>query len=100
MKSGCKLFNLHYSLITIRYSLFIFLLFTFYLSPAQPSWQWAKSGTCTTTDNGTAITSDNSGNVYLTGYFFGSNLTFSTTTLTNSGNYDAHIVKYDNSGNF
>ncbi len=101
MKSGCKSFNFHYSLITIRYSLFFFSLFTVYHSPSQtPYWQWAQSGTCTTTDNGSAITSDNSGNVYLTGYFFGSNLTFSTTTLTNAGNYDAHIEKYDNSGNF
>lgn len=82
--------------------LFIFLLFTFYLLPAQPppSWQWAQTGTCTTNDNGSSVATDNSGNVYTTGYFFGSNFTFSSTTLINAGNYDAYITKHDFSGNF
>jgi hypothetical protein len=84
----------------VRKLLFVFILFTFYLSPAQPTWQWAQSGTCTTSDNGSAITTDINGNVYTTGYFFGSNLTFSSTTLINSGNYDAFVVKHDNNGNF
>lgn len=84
----------------MRKLLFILLLFTFYLLPAQPSWSWAQSGTCTTTDNGSSVTSDNTGNVYTTGYFFGSNFTFSTTTLINAGNYDAYISKHDNAGNF
>lgn len=85
----------------MRKFILIIILFTFYLSPSQsPTWQWAQSGTCTTTDNGSAVTSDNSGNVFTTGYFFGTNFTFSTTTLINAGNYDAYIAKHDNLGNF
>jgi hypothetical protein len=85
----------------VKQFVFGFLFFLFSALGAQsPSWQWAQSGTCTTTDNGSAVTSDISGNVYTTGYFFGSNFTFSTTTLINAGNYDAYISKHDNSGNF
>jgi hypothetical protein len=82
---------------------FIFCLFFLISSYSEAqfySWQWAQTGTCTTTDTGSSITSDNSGNVYTTGYYFGSNLTFSTTTLINAGNYDAYVVKHDNGGNF
>ena len=86
----------------MKYLLFSFYLFISILSDAQPppSWQWARTGTCTTSDNGSSITTDNSGNIYTTGYFFGSNFTFSTTTLTNAGNYDAYIAKFDFAGNF
>lgn len=80
---------------------FGFLLLTFSLLHSQaPSWQWAQNGNCTTTDNGSAITTDLNGNVYTTGYFYGSNLTLGTTTLVNAGNYDAFIAKHDNNGNF
>ena len=65
-----------------------FILFTFYLSPSQnPYWQWAQSGTCTTTDNGTAVTSDNSGNVYVTGE------SVAPVTLT-----DYFTIKYNSNG--
>ncbi len=85
----------------MRKLLFVFTLFTFYFSPSQaPTWQWAQSGTCTTSDNASAVTTDINGNAYTTGFFFGSNLTFSSTTLINSGNYDAFLVKHDNNGNF
>lgn len=81
--------------------IFGFLLFLFSVSGAQsPSWQWVQSGTCTTSDNGSSITSDISGNVFTTGYFFGSSLTLSTTVLNNAGNYDAYVTKHDNNGNF
>jgi hypothetical protein len=85
----------------VKHSLvgFCFLIAA-YLGAQSPAWQWAQTGTCTTTDTGSSITSDNSGNVFTTGYYFGSNLTFSTTTLNNMGNYDTYIVKHDNNGNF
>ncbi len=86
----------------MRTLLFVFILLGFLFSHAQPSpsWQWAQSGTCTTTDNGSSVATDNAGNVFTTGYFFGSNLTFSSTVLVNAGNYDAYISKHDNNGNF
>jgi hypothetical protein len=43
------------------------------------------------------IAVDNSGNIYITGYFAGS-VTFETTTLVSAGSNDIFIVKYDNGG--
>jgi hypothetical protein len=60
---------------------------------------WAKSAGGTNLDYGAGISTDNSGNVYVTGYFSSSLITFGTTTLINSGTYDMFIVKYDSSGN-
>ena len=80
---------------------FGFFLLTFgFLHSQAPSWQWALNGNCTTTDNGSAITTDINGNVYTTGYFYGSNLTLGTTTIVNAGNYDVFISKHDNNGSF
>lgn len=84
----------------MKRSITTLLLFTvFYLRSQPPSWQWAQTGTCTTTDNGSSVATDNSGNVFTTGYFFGSNYTFGSTTLINAGNYDAYVTKHDLSGN-
>jgi Beta-propeller repeat len=44
------------------------------------------------------IAVDNSGNIYITGYFGGS-VTFGTTTLVSAGGADVFIVKYDSGGN-
>lgn len=81
-------------------TLFLIVITLVAFSQPSPSWQWARTGTCTTSDTGSSITTDNTGNIYTTGYFFGSNLTFNSTTLSNAGNYDAYIVKHDFSGNF
>lgn len=42
---------------------------------------------------GNGICSDNNGNAYLTGYFEGTNMTFGSTTLTNTGSYDVYWTK-------
>jgi len=59
--------------------------------------QWAKGVTGIATCNG--ITTDNAGNIYVTGNFDGASTVFGTTTLTNLGGGDIFIVKYDPSGN-
>ena len=64
-----------------------------------PSWQWAKSATGANAEDGNCIATDANGNVYAAGYFYSPTLVFGTYTLTNSGNYDFYIVKYDASGN-
>jgi len=64
-----------------------------------PNWQWAKSAGGASDDKGNNICTDANGNVYVTGSFQSSSITFGTTTLTNTGsNADIFIVKYDPSG--
>lgn len=42
---------------------------------------------------------DGLGNIYVAGYFDGSTVAFGTNTLTNNGNHNAFITKYDANGN-
>jgi len=70
------------------------------ISTAQtPNWAWAKSVGNTSSDQGRSVATDASGNVFMTGYFAGSTITFGTTTLTSAGSGDVFIVKYDANGN-
>jgi hypothetical protein len=64
-----------------------------------PNWQWAKSDGGTSTDASDGVCTDASGNVFITGLFLSSTITFGTTTLTNAGSTDIFIVKYDATGN-
>ena len=52
-------------------------------------------------DEGEKISTDASGNVYITGYFKSPTITFGTTTLTNNStanDADIFVVKYDSAG--
>jgi hypothetical protein len=60
---------------------------------------WATSAGGTDLDYGMGVTTDASGNVLVTGIYKSPTITFGTTVLTNSGDYDFFIVKYDGSGN-
>jgi hypothetical protein len=60
---------------------------------------WAKSAGGVDEDGGYSITTDASGNVYVTGYFYSTTITFGSFTLTNAGDYDMFVVKYDAAGN-
>jgi hypothetical protein len=59
---------------------------------------WAKSAGGTIADEGLGIATDASGNVYVTGRFQSSTITFGTTTLINAGSADIFIAKYDGTG--
>lgn len=50
-------------------------------------------GTANSGGYGNSICSDVNGNVFLTGYFEGINMTFGLTTLTNTGSYDVYWTK-------
>ena len=60
---------------------------------------WAKSAGGTSVDRANSVTTDASGNVFITGYFDSPSITFGSTTLTKSGGNDVFLVKYDSNGN-
>lgn len=64
---------------------------------------WAKSAGATDPSKNYGITTDIGGNVFVTGHFVSSSITFGSTTLTNTditgATSDIYIVKYDALGN-
>ena len=54
---------------------FQFLIFNFSFAQA-PDWAWAKSAGSVSNDYSNAVCTDASGNVYVTGTFQGSSITF------------------------
>ena len=50
-------------------------------------------------NKGCGVATDNSGNVYITGWFTSSTIQFGNYTLTNTGYWDNFLVKYDSFGN-
>lgn len=62
---------------------------------------WARQQDAggTSNDNAINVTADARGNIIVTGYFEGGNITFGTTTLTNAGVRDLFVVGYDPAGN-
>ena len=63
------------------------------------NWLWATRAGGTSYDYGLAITIDNTGNSYVTGYFE-STATFGSYSLTSSGGADIFLAKMDDSGNW
>ncbi len=65
---------------------------------------WVKGSTSNSSTTGDAlgygIGADAAGNVYVTGSFESSNITFGGTTLANNGYIDMFVVKYNTSGTF
>lgn len=61
---------------------------------------WARKIGGTSTDWISGLTSDGSGNIYVTGYFKSPTLYFDSDSLVNSGGMDFFLAKYDASGNF
>src|SRR6476620_1190373 len=62
------------------------------------SFQWAAGAGGINEDKGLGIATDNSGNVYVTG-FIRNTATFGTISLTSSGVEDIFLAKYDSNGN-
>ena len=61
----------------------------------SPAFLWAQRAGGTDSDYGYSCSTDASGNIIATGYFYSSSITFGTTTLTNAGGGygDMFIVK-------
>jgi hypothetical protein len=89
--------------------IFPFLFFVFCTANlfAQASdWQWARSSASGDTIGSgwnRSVCSDAAGNIYVTGYFYNSTITFGSTTFTNTSDSgytaDIYLVKYDANGN-
>ncbi len=70
------------------------------------SWQWARSGTCSSPlggSEGWLTTTDQSGNVFMAGFYYGDSVCIGSTKFTNpvnpANNVQLVIAKYDSSGN-
>lgn len=62
-------------------------------------WIWAQIAGGTSYDEGHSISTDTSGNTYVTGYFMGV-AHFGSTILSSSGYEDIFVAKIDNNGNW
>src|ERR1017187_7026276 len=77
---------------------FIFLIIE--ISKAKtPGWQRVKGEGEISLDEGSDVATDALGNLYLAGSFDSESLTFGTTILSNKGESDIFLTKYDTYGN-
>ncbi|MEN9738221.1 MAG: hypothetical protein RLZZ318_254 [Bacteroidota bacterium] len=85
----------------LQKSILIYTLFIISLdSHSQvPNWAWAKSGNGNKYDYTNCMTKDNFGNIYITGVFDSTIISFGNINLTNSGRRNIFLVKYDQNGN-
>lgn len=72
-------------------------VFTINLNPLLQN-MWVRTGGSAGSDRGQSVCTDDSGRVYITGYYTG-NATFSTKTINSYGGSDVFFVKYDGLGN-
>jgi hypothetical protein len=61
--------------------------------------RWVRGPVGTDNDWAKSVTTDASGNSYLAGNYYSSTLTFGSILLTNAGNSDVYVAKYDAEGN-
>lgn len=84
----------------LLFLLFFLLCISFLYSQ---NWLWAKSASGSGFDYGRSVSVDGRNNVYITGHFSSSAITFGSITLANAdtsgNNDDMFIVKYDAYGN-
>ena len=59
---------------------------------------WAHMGGGSLVDRGYGVATDTAGNCYVTGHYQSTDADFSGTKLTNRGDYDVFVAKYDRAG--
>jgi len=60
---------------------------------------WAESASNTNVCQGSSVTVDGLENIYVTGWYYDSNIIFDAIPLPNTGSADIFLVKYDSAGN-
>ncbi len=87
---------------TITLFLFLLTILSKQSIAQAPIWDWAKSAGGAAEDNGRSIVTDANNNVFVTGFFRSTTISFGSYTLTNadiSGNTDdVFLVKYNANG--
>lgn len=68
------------------------------ISAQSPDWVWANRAGGSGSDDAYATATDADGNVFVTGYFTSTSVTFGSTTLTNAAYEDIFLVKYNSAG--
>ncbi|HWY13310.1 MAG TPA: SBBP repeat-containing protein [Bacteroidia bacterium] len=84
---------------TITLLAVLFTLIGKNVNAQSPTWQWAKSSGGTANESSNGVCVDANGNTFVTGTYASPNITFGSTTFTNTGGLDMFTVKYDPSGN-
>ncbi len=59
---------------------------------------WAHSGSGNGSEEGYGVTVDANGNAFITGYFAGSTISFSGTSISNTGLHNIFVTKYSSAG--
>lgn len=82
----------------MKKTILIFVLFlSTHISKSQDCF-WAKGGNGSNTEEATDVATDDLGNVYITGTFESSSITFGSITLNASSGNNFFVVKYDAAG--
>ncbi|MBW6513484.1 MAG: SBBP repeat-containing protein [Candidatus Syntrophosphaera sp.] len=77
----------------------LMLLAMGFLSALDPQWEWAVSAGGSQFETGMSLARDSSGNIYVTGIFFGTAV-FGGTTLVGVQAWDVFVAKLDPEGNW
>jgi hypothetical protein len=80
------------------YSLLTALLIIYSVQAQELVPTWAHTAGGSDNDHGAGVAVDHKGSVYVIGNFKSASVTLGSTTLTNQGNWDAFLAKYDTSG--
>jgi hypothetical protein len=81
------------------YPILVLVFISITVNAQTPNWAWAKKAGNAGNDKGNITTTDDLGNIYVTGTYSSPSITFGAFTLTNSGVSDIYIVKFDANGN-
>jgi len=98
MKTNTILFSLFLAIALLVINCKVQIVFS-----QSPNWQWVKSAGDSIDEYANSVTTDASGNIYVTGNFLSPTIVFGNDTLINADSSgwspDMFFVKYDASGN-